>query len=198
LTAPIPSKLDERQILQGAYDEANGRLRTDSTSTILNADISVAIDSLTDSIAIKDSTGTKELFINTDGSINVSVDSHADSIAIKSSDGLRELTINEDGSLDVTDGLKSGGIYGAVTMSSANTAYEAKFGSTPLIKRKAVHVTLMSSGIFWGLDNSVTIANGTPTSLGQSLVFTADPTGGFTIFLVCATAGAKFRIVEIP
>jgi hypothetical protein len=116
---------------------------------------------------------------------------------LKSSTGV-ELGINPDGSIDVTDGLKAGGVYGSVTMTSANTAYEVKFGSSPLVRRKAVHVTLMSSGIYWGLDSSVTTSTGTPTAMGQSLVFTADPTGAFTIFLVCANAGATFRIVEIP
>jgi len=168
MVAPTPSRLDDRQILQGAYDEATGTLRTSAQATIVNADISVAIDAV------------------------------SDSISIKSSDGLREIGINDDGSIDVTDGLKSGGVYGAVTMTLANTAYEAKFGGTRLAGRKAIHVAIMTNGVYWGLDSSVTVANGTPTAMGQALVFTADPSSSFTIFLVCATPAATFRIVEIP
>lgn len=72
MVAPIPSKLDERQILQNVHDEATGTLRTTSQATILNADISVAIDYLTDSIVIKDTNGDA-LVINSDGSINANI-----------------------------------------------------------------------------------------------------------------------------
>lgn len=75
MSPPDPSKLDNRQILQGAYDEAAGRIRTDSTATIMNADIEVAIDYQTDSIVIKDP-GGDTLQINPDGSINTTVETN--------------------------------------------------------------------------------------------------------------------------
>lgn len=72
MSAPTPSRLDANQVLQGSFDEATGRLRTDSTATIVNADIDVALDSTEDSVAIANSAGDF-LAINADGSINVVV-----------------------------------------------------------------------------------------------------------------------------
>jgi hypothetical protein len=69
MPTPLPSRLDANQVLQGAYDEASGRLRTDAEATIVNAEIDVQLDSLTDSVAIGDLTGNI-LDINTDGSAN--------------------------------------------------------------------------------------------------------------------------------
>jgi len=60
MSAPAPSRLDGNQVLQGAFDEATGRIRTDAEATIVNADIDVQLDALTDSIAIGDAvSGTK-------------------------------------------------------------------------------------------------------------------------------------------
>lgn len=70
MPAPLPSRLDANQVLQGAYDEATGRLRTDSTSNIVNADIDVSLDATEDNVAISDPNGNF-LNVNTDGSINV-------------------------------------------------------------------------------------------------------------------------------
>lgn len=50
MSAPNPSRLDANQVLQGAYDEESGRLRTDSQATIVNADISVSLDAAEDSV----------------------------------------------------------------------------------------------------------------------------------------------------
>jgi len=73
MPTPLPSKLDERQILQGVYDEENGRLRTTAEATIVNADININLDAAAgDNVAIHDSNGD-ELQINSDGSINVTV-----------------------------------------------------------------------------------------------------------------------------
>jgi hypothetical protein len=59
MAAPPPSRLDAGQVLQGSFDEATGRLRTDAEATIVNADIDVQLDSVTDSVAIGDGvTGT--------------------------------------------------------------------------------------------------------------------------------------------
>ena len=77
MSAPDPSRLDANQVLQGAYDEANGRLRTDSTATIVNADIDVQLDSADDNVAIASPDGDF-LEINADGSINVNVSGTVD------------------------------------------------------------------------------------------------------------------------
>lgn len=70
MAAPDPSRLDANQVLKGSFDEATGRLRTDSLSTIVNADIDVALDATEDNVAIADPDGDF-LVIEDDGSINV-------------------------------------------------------------------------------------------------------------------------------
>ena len=72
MAAPSPSRLDANQVLQGAYDEATGRLRTDAQATVVNADIDVSLDATEDNVAIADPDGNF-LEINPNGSINVSI-----------------------------------------------------------------------------------------------------------------------------
>lgn len=72
MSAPIPSRLDANQVLQGSFDESTGRLRTDSLATVVNADIDVSLDATEDNVAIADPNG-HFLVINPDGSINVIV-----------------------------------------------------------------------------------------------------------------------------
>lgn len=66
-----PTKLDERQIFQGAYDEETQRLRTEAIATISNVSIDVDLDPSEDGVYIADKTSGNELLINADGSINV-------------------------------------------------------------------------------------------------------------------------------
>lgn len=73
MAAPKPSALDSSQCIQGAYDEANGRLRVEGQATIVNGALEVYIDSSFDNIAIKNPTSGNVLAINSDGSINVSL-----------------------------------------------------------------------------------------------------------------------------
>jgi len=168
MVAPLPSKLDQRQILQGVYDEDRGLLRTSVTSTIVNADIAVAIDSAT-----------------------------GDNVAIKSLAGI-ELKINPTGSIDVVEGVKTGGVYGNLSMVTANTQYEAKVGASALTSRKALFVTATSTGIYWGTDISVTTSTGTPLMNNQTLSITIDPNSTFKVFLVSSNASSSARIVEVP
>lgn len=57
MSAPPPATLDANQCIQGAYDEATGRLRTDATATIVTPPaIEVLIDQANDSIRIGDGT----------------------------------------------------------------------------------------------------------------------------------------------
>lgn len=69
MSAPDSSKLDNRQMLQGAYDEANGLFRTSAQATIVNADIDVALDATEDNVAIANAAGIP-LKIENNGSIN--------------------------------------------------------------------------------------------------------------------------------
>lgn len=68
------TRLDAAQIIQNVYDEANDKLRVDSSVSVtsITGDVSVEIDAADgDNIAISD--GTDTLVINPDGSINVSI-----------------------------------------------------------------------------------------------------------------------------
>lgn len=68
-----PTKLDERQIFQGAYDEETQRLRTDAIAQISNITIDVDLDPSEDGVFIADKDTGSELSVNPDGSINVVV-----------------------------------------------------------------------------------------------------------------------------
>lgn len=70
MALPPPSRLDANQVLQGSFDEATGRLRTDSLATVVNADIDVNIDAYDDSIAIADPVTGVSVQVNSDRSIN--------------------------------------------------------------------------------------------------------------------------------
>jgi hypothetical protein len=129
--------------------------------------------------------------------IDVSLDSTEDSVAIKSSTGI-EMDINPDGSVTVVEGLRTGGVYGALSMPSAGTAYEAKVGVSALANRRSLQITATTAGIYWGTDASVTVATGSPLMNNQSISFDSDPNSTFRVFLVSATINRTARIVEIP
>lgn len=74
MSAPVSSRLDAGQCIQGSFDEATGSLRTTANATVVNADIDVSLDASEDNVAIADSEG-HQLDINPDGSINVSISS---------------------------------------------------------------------------------------------------------------------------
>lgn len=68
-----PTKLDERQIFQGAYDEPTQRIRTESIATISNVSIAVDLDPSEDGVYIADKDTGNDLTVNSDGSLNVNV-----------------------------------------------------------------------------------------------------------------------------
>lgn len=82
MAAPNPSRLDAGQVLQGAYDEATGRLRTDAEATIVNAEIDVDIDASTSSVAIGDATTGDKATVTPDGELSVVVDANTSSIEV--------------------------------------------------------------------------------------------------------------------
>lgn len=66
-----PSKLDQNQIIQGAYDEESQRLRTDAVVNIGDLTVSVELDPTEDGVFIADQQTGNKLKINADGSINI-------------------------------------------------------------------------------------------------------------------------------
>ena len=77
MSAPPPSRLDANQVLQGAFDEATGRLRTDAEATIVNADIDITLTAEDDTVSIGDFSSGAKLKINPNGSINIAPQSGA-------------------------------------------------------------------------------------------------------------------------
>lgn len=69
MSPPVPSKLDERQVLQSVHDVDRGTLRVDATVHLNGS------DPLGDNVAIVDPATGNKLSVNTDGSINVVVTS---------------------------------------------------------------------------------------------------------------------------
>lgn len=99
MSNPTPSKLDQQQVLQRAFDETEDRLRVDAS---VSATISsIDIDAEQADIAIKDRVTDNLLKINADGSIDANVVvSHAND-SIKVGDGTDLMAVNADGSINV-------------------------------------------------------------------------------------------------
>lgn len=100
--------------------------------------------------------------------------------------------------LAVTDGLHSGGVYGALSIPTAGTAVEAKVGASRLTSRKFLQIYSNNNGLFWGLDSSVTTSTGTPLSNGQTITFSIDPSGTFQVWLVGSANSKTVQVVEAP
>jgi hypothetical protein len=73
MVAPLPSKLDQRQILQAVLDEEQGRLRVDAVASISNVSIAVDLDPTNDGVYVADKDTGNKLVINADGSINANI-----------------------------------------------------------------------------------------------------------------------------
>lgn len=103
------------------------------------------------------------------------------------------------GDLGVSDGLSSGGLQGALTLTTANTSYEVKVGATRLANRKSVSFCPLTAGIYWGYTSAVTTATGTPMFLNGFQEWSLDATdANATIYVVCATAAVTGRVTESP
>lgn len=97
--------------------------------------------------------------------------------------------------LKTIDGLRNGGTHGSMTLTTANTAYEAKVGGSRLANRKSLTITAMDD-MFWGYDSSVTTATGTPLYKNQQIVFAIDPDSTFQVWLIAGTNSKTARITE--
>lgn len=106
---PDYTELDQNQIVQRVFDEAEDRLRVDAQVTAtVSGPFDVAITAATDNIAIRNTSNNNELLINPDGSINTQISGEvnievnaADGDNVAISDGLDTLAINSDGSINV-------------------------------------------------------------------------------------------------
>lgn len=82
MAAPLPSRLDAGQVLQGSFDEASGRLRTDAEATIVNAEIDVEMDSTTSSVAIGDAVTGDTVVVTPAGELSVITDANTSSVEV--------------------------------------------------------------------------------------------------------------------
>jgi hypothetical protein len=69
-TKPAPSRLDATQVLQHAFDDTTGALRTTTEATVIPGALEVAIDHQTDSVKIGN--GTRFADVAVDNSLKVS------------------------------------------------------------------------------------------------------------------------------
>jgi hypothetical protein len=101
------------------------------------------------------------------------------------------------GDLSTSDGLKSGGLEGVLTLTLANTIYEVKVGASPLANRKLITIQ-PDFDMYWGYRNTVTTSTGTLIHKNQFIQFSVDPNSGFTVYLICGSASKTARLTESP
>ncbi len=106
-----------------------------------------------------------------------------------------KVSSNQD--LSVSDGLKNGGVHGTLTLTTANTAYEAKVGGSRLSNRKSLVITAQDN-MFWGYNNTVTISSGMPLLKNQVVIFDIDPDSTFQVWLVASANSKTAKIAESP
>lgn len=150
-------------------------------------------------INIRDASGNEKLGSSTSAnSIPVVIASDQGSYSVKLTDGTDTALISANGDQKVSDGLRNGGVYGALNIPTSGTPLEAKVGGARLANRKALIINIENNGVFWGLDNTVTSTTGVPTSNGQVLTFNIDPDSTFQVWLVGSANNKNVHIVEIP
>ena len=109
--------------------------------------------------------------------------------------GIETTPVNSNplGELFVSDTIRVGGVQGALSVST--TAVEAKVGASLLVNR--TFLSIYNNGtaiIYYGLDNTVTAASGTPIAKKQKI--TASIEGTASIWLIAASGTHDIRIIE--
>lgn len=115
----------------------------------------------------------------------------------KLTDGTDTVTVSTNGDLATSNGLSNGGVNGNLSLTTLNTAYEAKVGVSRLTNRKLLTITALDS-MYWGFDNTVTTSNGIPLYKDQVLIFDIDPDSTFQIWLIASASTKNARIAETP
>lgn len=112
-------------------------------------------------------------------------------------DPTKKNAVSINGDAGVSDGLSTGGANGLLTLTTADTAYEAKVGISVIAYRKSLVIHALDD-MYWGYTSAVTTANGIPLFKNQQLTFSIDPDSTFKVFLVAALASKTARIAESP
>lgn len=93
------------------------------------------------------------------------------------------------------DGARSGGLYGNVSLPTANVPVEVKIGATKLNGRRTVVICAIDSDIYWGFDNLVSSSNGMPVPKGTT--FSVELGGGLiAVWVVATTSSKNIRVIE--
>jgi hypothetical protein len=115
----------------------------------------------------------------------------------KITDGTDVAKVTANSDLSTSDGLRNGGVQGSLTLTTANTTYEAKVDASRLTNRKSLVITA-NDDMFWGYDNTVTTSTGQKLAKDQQIAFAVDPDSTFQIWLVAAANSKTARVAESP
>jgi hypothetical protein len=94
---------------------------------------------------------------------------------------------------DREDGKVETGSYGELTVGTS--AIEAKVGASPLDKRTYISIRPKDSGVYWGLDSSVTPTTGTRIFKNELLILPFD--SALSLYLVADGTNKKVSVVEL-
>jgi len=112
-------------------------------------------------------------------------------------DGTDNVAVTANNDLSVSDGLSNGGVNGALTLTTAGTTYQAKVGASALVNLKNLTITALDD-MYWGYNNTVTTATGSPLYKNQVAIFDVDPDSTFQVWLVASANNKSARIAESP
>lgn len=115
----------------------------------------------------------------------------------KITDGTDTAKVTTNSDLSTSDGLRNGGVYGVLTLTTGGTSYEAKVGGSRLANRKSLIITALDD-MYWGYDSSVTTSNGIPLYKNQQIIFAVDSDSTFQVWLVASGSSKLARVAESP
>lgn len=175
MAKPAPSLLDYQQVLQGSFDEANGRLRTDAVLQMDSGALEVAIDQDSDSIRLGDGvnliTATQEA-----GKTGLDVNILNSDFEFSPS-GLRT-------------GLKSSKFIVTTT--------PQQVPAVALANRNGISIRNFTpnSECFVGGED-VTVENGYPKYYREEIVMDVTDNPDVAVWVVCAIGTIELRIMEV-
>lgn len=188
--------------------DLNLRVRDDDANlTLSNIENAISdIDLNTDQIeALIAETNTKldTLISQTDtletNTLNIanntaSIDSKLNTLGQKNMAGSVPVVLaNDQSSIPVSDVINTAGVHGAITVTT--TATPVRVGGSNLANRKSLTAYKNGSGtIYWGYDNTVTTATGTPFTNNQFSVWALGP--DVTVYMIANNGSHNVRVTE--
>lgn len=176
--APTPSKLDQQQILQGAYDEASGELRVQANVT---ANIS----------------GTQEVLIShTDDSIQLGDGTNLVTATPVGSDV--GLDVNIVGGVVSGSFTQSGLSIGIKTTRFTVTDTPQPIPATAFANRNTLSVRVLGASTVYFGGNALTATNGYPKFQFEEISMDVTDDAGVNLYAVCDTGeSSEIAILEI-